>query len=131
MNLTNDFAHESRVQRDNVVGTFCGSPIVTLDEMEIEGDIIRDIRCKILDGQLSPSPGMAEVLPGEARCNDGVVRRETTAEAVGYDKFHTVEPIEVKGSRVSIAEARQAAQEGKTVYWRPNREECAIIVEEK
>lgn len=111
-------AHDERVQRDNVVGSFCGSPIVTLDKFGMEVDEERDLvnRLAVSGGTSAP----AEILPGEERCADGIIRRSTTAEAVGYDTYHNQEAIEAGQKRVSMADAVQASKEGSMVYYRPN-----------
>jgi hypothetical protein len=63
----------------------------------------------------------AEILPGEERCADGVIRRSTTTEVVGYDTYHNQAQTEAGQQRVGLEEARKAAAAGSVVYWRPNR----------
>jgi hypothetical protein len=111
-------AHDSRVLRDNIVGEFCGSPIITLDELGIAADEQLDLnrRLKFSTGTSVP----AEVLPGEEICSDGIIRRVTTAEAVGYDTYHNQEAIEEDTLRVTIDSARSFSKGGQMVYWRPN-----------
>jgi len=72
--LDNLVAHTSRVQRENVVGTFCQMPIVTLDELGVEVDVAVDqgIRLRNSSGT-SIAP---ELLPGEVICADNIIRRE-------------------------------------------------------
>ena len=85
--INNDVAHEDRVQRDNVVGEFCGTPIVTLDETGIRVDELRDTRRRVFLGKSSKSPSTAEVLPGEVICSDNLIRRVTTAEVTKQGRY--------------------------------------------
>lgn len=118
--LDNNIAHDSRVQRDNVLGNFCGVPIITLDEVGMDVDVVRDQnrRLSVSSGESIPP----EVLPGEEICSDGIIRRTTTAEAMGYDTYHNQAATEVGTRRGGIEEGRLAAMEGKLVMWRPNRD---------
>lgn len=118
--LDNNIAHDSRVQRDNVVGTFCGAPIITLDEVGMDVDVVRDQnrRLSVSSGQSIPP----EVLPGEEVCSDNVIRRTTTAEAMGYETYHNQAATELGTKRGGIEEGRLAADAGKLVMWRPNRD---------
>jgi hypothetical protein len=86
-------AHDGRMQRDNSVGSFCGAPIVTLDEFGMEVDEARDLAARLAVSSGISVP--AEILPGEERCADGIIRRITTAEAVGYNVFKDGRPVEV------------------------------------
>jgi hypothetical protein len=86
-------AHDGRMQRDNSVGSFCGAPIVTLDEFGMEVDEVRNLSNRLAVSSGTSVP--AEILPGEERCADGIIRRITTAEAVGYDVFKDGRPVEV------------------------------------
>lgn len=131
--LDNTTAHESRVQRDNVVGEFCHVPIVTLDELGVEADELRDLnnRLRFSSGISAP----AEVLPGEEICPDGIVRRSTAAEVIGYDTYHNQVAIEEGTTRAGLGLARLASLAGKMVHYRPNRDvnpmtEYALIYEE-
>jgi hypothetical protein len=112
-------AHDGRVQRGNVLGQFCGVPIVTLDEFNIEVDEERDLWNRIANSSGTSIP--AEILPGEERCKDGIIRRQTTAEAQGYDTYHNQEQIEQGRNRSSVQDGKLAAEAGKLIYWRPNR----------
>jgi hypothetical protein len=43
----------------------------------------------------SDIPNTAEVLPGQVICADNIIRRETTAEAKGYDTFKAQNPVKM------------------------------------
>jgi hypothetical protein len=86
-------AHDERMQRDNAIGAFCGLSIVTLDEFGMEVDEARDLATRLVVSSGISVP--AEILPGEERCADGIIRRITTAEAVGYNVFKDGRPVEV------------------------------------
>lgn len=118
--LDNNIAHDSRVQRENVIGYFCNVPIITLDEEGMDADVQRDLsmRMRFSTGQSIP----AEVLPGEEICSDNIIRRSTTAEAIGYDTYHNQVAIEAGTQRGGINVARLASLAGKLVTWRPNRD---------
>jgi len=134
------FAHDERMQRDNTVGSFCGAPIVTLDEfgMEVDREHETNLLCGkprlYVDSYLTPDDEgygkllmsthnsiPAEILPGEERCADGIIRRSTTAEVIGYDTYHNQAAIEAGQQRVSMADAKQASKDGAMVHYRPNR----------
>lgn len=153
--LTLNEAHTDRVNRDEVLGEFCGKPIFRLDVLGMEID--RDNEVFALCGPARPylvwydlyssegtqesyvQPGKyfnpeygtskqsthnnvpAEILPGEKRCDDGIIRRLTTTEVVGYDTYHNQEAIEAGQQHVGLEAAREAADAGSVVYWRPNR----------
>lgn len=112
-------AHDERVQRDNAVGYFCGSPVVTLNKFGMEVDELRELTNRLAASSHTSIP--AEVLPGEEICSDGIIRRITTAEVQGYDTYHNQEQIEAGQRRVSMAEAQQASKDGAMVHYRPNR----------
>ncbi len=118
--LDNNIAHDLRVQRDNVVGHFCGVPIITLDEVGMDVDVVRDqnARLSVSSGQSIPP----EVLPGEEICSDNVIRRATTAEAIGYDTYHNQAATEAGTERGGITLGKLAALAGKLIMWRPNRD---------
>lgn len=119
LSLRSDSVHEDRVQRSSIVGSFCGQPIITLDELGAEVDDATDLYARLDMSSHTSIP--AEILPGEERCADGIIRRMTTAEAVGYDTYHNQESIEKGQKHGSIELGRLAAIAGKMVYWRPNR----------
>lgn len=120
--LDNNIAHDIRVLRDNPSGLFCGSPVVSLDEIGMDADVAADqtLRLKFSSGTSIPP----EILPGEERCDDGIIRRTTTAEVIGYDTYHSEEVTEEGMQRISIADAKQAAG---LVYWRPSNKEYALV----
>lgn len=137
LDITN--AHTDRVQRENVLGNFCDIPIVTLDALGMEADQENEVYrlCQedslYQDSYLTPEDkgyGVflhsthdsfpAEILPGEVRCEDGIIRRTTAAETIGYDSYHNQAVVESGQQRVSIADGVKAAQDGAMVYFRPN-----------
>ena len=126
------YAHDDCVHRDQVFGSFCGEPIVWLDELGMEVNEERELvnRVAVSSGTSIP----AEILPGEERCADGIIRHTTTAEAQG-DVYYNREFTETGQKRVSIAEGREAAQEGYMVYFRPDGRvgegEYTLVEEEK
>ena len=124
-------AHDERVQRNNVKGSFCGQPIVGLDELGMEVDQQREAQ-RLVDSSSGTSVP-AEVLPGELRCDDGIIRRVTTAEAIG-DTYYNQEYTEENTRRISIAEAQQLSKDGLLVFYRPNKRvgegEYALVTEE-
>lgn len=99
--------------------TFCGLPIKGLDQEAANVDLIK-LETRRLVKYSSGKSIPAEVLPGEMICADGIIRRGTTAEAVGYDTYHNQEYTEKDAKRVSIGVARLAATDGKLILWRPN-----------
>jgi len=118
LNLRSESISNERVNED-VVGSFCGQRIVTIDALGADADEVADLHLRLMASSGTSFP--AEVLPGEEVCADGIIRRTTTAEAVGYDTYHNQEQIETGQKRVSIADARKAAKDGAVVYFRPNR----------
>ena len=119
LRLKSESINNSRVNENDVIGYFCGQRIVTIDELGAEADDEADLQIRLMtSSHTSISP---EILPGEERCVDGIIRRVTTAEAVGYDVYHNQEQIEAGQKRVSIAEAVQASKDGAMVHYRPNR----------
>ena len=118
LSLRSDQVHEDRMQRNNIVGSFCGQPIITVDEFKADADELTGLYLRL--NTLSHTSIDAEILPGEERCADGIIRRSTTAEAQGYDNYHNKEQIEAGQQQVSIAEGREAAKAGAMVFFRPN-----------
>lgn len=118
---------------EKVIGHFCGSPIRELYMREVELDDLVDVNRTIEANRKTPSTFTADLLPGEIVCTDGIVRRDTTSEAVGYDEFHAYEQPEGT-RRVTIAEGREFAKQGLNITFRPDRvvgqEEFAIVHEE-
>lgn len=119
LNAKVEMVHEDRVQRGNVVGVFCGQNIVTIDEVGAEVDSMADLYMRLATSSHTSIP--AEILPGEERCADGIIRRTTTAEAQGYDDYHNKEQIEAGLQRGGLDLGRLASLAGELVYWRPNR----------
>jgi hypothetical protein len=132
------FAHHSRT--GEAIGTFCGSPVVTLDELGMEVDQVRDTVNRIVSSSGTSIP--AEIMPGEMRCADGIIRRTTTREVTGEQHAILTDPLakwHPKGQDdgeavpeerlcVSIADARVASEEGKIVTWRTAGELSEVIV---
>lgn len=113
----------------NMVGDFCGSPIVEMYLEEMDVDRIVDVQRTIEINRNSPK-GTVEILPGEMICDDNIIRRGSTAEA--NPEFYNYQ-ISVDARKVTLAEARQLLDEGAMITWRPNRvvgqEEFAIVHE--
>jgi hypothetical protein len=97
-------AHDARVQRYNIVGVFCDSPIVTLDYFGMEVDEERELANRLAASSHISIP--AEILPGEERCSDGIIRRTTAAEAVGYDEYKERCPVELPTGQSSYAKSK-------------------------
>jgi hypothetical protein len=68
-----------------------------------------------------------ELLPDEV-IKSNAIRRTTTAEVIGYDKFHTPETPE--GQQVPIDVARSFSHAGLLITWRPGNQDFAVIHEE-
>ena len=119
LSLRSSSVSEDRMQRTNIIGSFCGQPIITIDELGAEVDDDAELHIRLMSSSGISIP--AEILPGEERCKDGIIRRQTTAEAQGYDTYHNQEQIEQGRSRKSIPYGKLAAKDGKIVYWRPHR----------
>jgi hypothetical protein len=127
-NVGPTYSHDGLFAED-VLGTFCGTPIVALDERAVDVDLLVEIGRTIEANKVSAQGNTAEVLPGELVCTDGIVRRETSAEAVGYDRFYAYESP--KGTtKVSIPVARKYQGED-VIEWRPDHvvgtEEFALL----
>jgi hypothetical protein len=127
--------HNDRVEK--VIGYFCGSPIYALSTQEADFDAARYRRNIVLmNKELSDTQSevsTAEVLPGELVCPDGIVRRGTTAEAIG-DEYYNQAVSEENTQRISIVEAQVHSDAGAVVTWRPDRKcgqgEFALLHEE-
>ena len=129
-NLTLGYTHDGNLA-DNIVGTFCGSPIITLDSRAVDIDDIVEA-ARIIEENKGGSTYTAEVMPGELVCTDSIVRRGTSAEALGYDELHAYG--QPKGTtKVSIPVAREY-QGNALVDWRPDHvvgtEEFALVYTE-
>jgi len=129
-NVAPGYTHDG-ILASNILGTFCGSPIVTMDSRATDIDnVVETLR--IIEENKGGATYTAEVLPGELVCTDSIVRRGTSAEAVGYEKFYAYD--QPKGTtKVSIAEARKY-QGDKMIHFRPDKVtgegEHALIYEE-
>jgi hypothetical protein len=119
LTLRSEAISNERVNQTDVVGNFCGQPIITVNALGAEEDDEVDMLRRIFSSSGTSVP--AEVLPGEERCADGIIRRITTTEAVGYDVYHNQDQIEKGQKREGLNVGRLAALAGKVVYWRPNR----------
>jgi hypothetical protein len=124
------YAHSSRV--GSAVGSFCGSPIVELDEIGMEVDVENELQSVIKNS--TGTSIAAEVLPGEEICTDNIIRRTTTAEAQG-DAYYKQEKAEENTQKISIAEAQVHYEAGALLTWRPDRvtnklSEYALLHEE-
>ena len=98
---------------------FCGSPILGIDSLAVKDAANRFIEEAVRLGKNNPSPNTAEVLPGEEICPDNVIRRGTTAEAMG-DAYYNREFEEKDMKKVSIGVAQLASDSGELVCWRPD-----------
>lgn len=133
MKLDSLIAHNDSVSE--VVGAFCGTPIYALAVSSMDMATERETRNAVLASkEFGESPNVAEVLPGEEICADGIIRRTTTAEAVG-DDYYKQEKAEENTQKISIAEAQVHSEAGALVTWRPNRvvnklNEYALLHEE-
>jgi hypothetical protein len=82
------------IKRDEVIGVFCGSPVYLLDEDSAEAHaaaydalVVEPIEAELREEEWKARTALL-LLPGEERCADGIIRRTTTAEALGYDDYH-------------------------------------------
>jgi hypothetical protein len=80
------YSHSKNIGEE--VSNFCGTPIRIYNDLEMELDVLLDVqRTVIANKEVSAASIPAEVMPGEVHCSDNIIRRETTAEAIGYDAF--------------------------------------------
>jgi hypothetical protein len=132
--------NDDSVDRSNVLGEFCGSPVYALDEnsaeainAEFDALVVEPALAELRDERWKAQVALL-LLPGEERCDDGIIRRTTTAEVIGYDTYHNQEATEAGTRRVIIVEAQQASKDGKLIMWRPNKfvgeGEYALVAEE-
>ena len=114
MNLDIMYTHNNNVTRQ--VGDFHGIPIMGLDKRDM--DVDRSIEHRwIIDANLQGL--QAEVLPGEVVSEeDMVIRRATTAEAIGPVFYEYQQPENTM--RVPIDAARSFSNGGAMVTWRPD-----------
>ena len=91
-----NYSHSKNIGEQ--VGNFCDVPILTYDNFELELDVESDTQKTVLQNKAmgcSDVPNTAEVLPGQVICADNIVRRTTTAEAIGYDTFKEKQPVKM------------------------------------
>jgi hypothetical protein len=119
LTLRSEAVNNSRLNQNDVLGNFCGQPIITLDTLGAEADDEADLHLRLMLSSHNSVP--AEILPGEVLCKDNVIRRSTAVEVIGYDTYHNQEQIEAGTQRGSIELGRLAALAGKLVHFRPNR----------
>lgn len=130
--IDNLVAHDSRIDRESV-GTFCGSPIFSMDEKGMDADVLAAVYVNVKVGKKQREEGLvgttAEILPGEELCTDNIIRRSTTAEAIGYDAFYAQQREKVVNAKeVTLAQARKAAKAGAMITWLQN---TALIHQEE
>jgi hypothetical protein len=88
-----NYSHSKNI--GEAVGSFCELPIRSYDNFALELDVALDVQRTVLRNQAmgcSDIPTTAEILPGEVLCADNIIRRTTTAEAVGYDTYMEKRP---------------------------------------
>src|ERR1035437_9573219 len=91
-----NYSHSKNI--GEAVGDFCGVPINSYSTFDLELDVALDAQRTALRNRAmgcSDVPSTAEILPGEVLCSDNIIRRETTAEAAGYDAFKEKNPVEM------------------------------------
>jgi hypothetical protein len=119
--LDNLVAHDSRVNHSDVTGFFCGSPVITMDEEGMDADVIAAVYVNVALGKAQRAEGLdsipAEVLPGEEICADNIIRRSTTAEAIGEAFYAQLETNVVNGGRVTLEDAKSLSDEGAMLTW--------------
>lgn len=93
MRLDVNYSHSKNIGAQ--VGEFHGVPVNTYDPFDLELDEALSTQRTVLSNQASgvEAPSAVEILPGEVLCSDNIVRRETTAEAMGYDAFVLERPV--------------------------------------
>ena len=83
-----NYSHSKNI--GEAVGTFCGVPINSYCNFDLELDVAIDSQNTILRNRAmgcSDIPSTAEILPGEVLCTDNIIRRETTSEVTGNGKY--------------------------------------------
>jgi hypothetical protein len=113
--LTLDPLYAKAEHLGEVIGHFCSTPIRTLNQRAVDLDQLLEVQ-HIVDLGMAPAP--AEILPGERTCEDGIIRRVTSAEAVGPEFYNFAIPKDMR--KVGITEARQASLAGEMVWFRPD-----------
>ena len=124
------FSHNDAVKE--TVGNFYGLPIRRMSVREL--DVNRQtMTLELIEAKLEGL--QAEILPGEVVSEeDMVIRRATTAEAIGPAFYEYTAPADAL--RTSLAEARVASKVGAMVSWRPDGktgrdEEFALVHQEE
>lgn len=111
---------------------FCGVPIRSYDRFDLELDHALAVQRTVLCNQATGInfPNTAEILPGEVLCSDNIVRRVTTAEAIGYDVYKETEPatyITGNGGFAYSPEENRWTREGGNVGQSTPEEMCAWL----
>jgi len=104
------------------VGEFHGTAIRAMNPIDVELREIKDIQFRARLA-LGTEPVSAEVLPGEVVV-DNVIRRATTAEALGEEFYAMAIP---EGTRVKPEDALGE----RMVTWRPHGASFAVIHQEE
>ena len=92
-----NYSHSKNIG-ESIGHDFCGVPINAYSIFDLELDVALDAQRTVLRNRAmgcSDIPNTAEILPGELLCSDNVIRRETTAEATGYDSFKEQNPVKL------------------------------------
>lgn len=133
MQLDPLYLHNDDVSEASI-GEFYGTKIRSVDpDVAEERALLETLEIVEQNKAFGISPSYLEVLPGEAICEDAIVRRTTTAEAQG-EVFYDYE-LPPSTHKASIEDAKKLSDEGHMVTWRPDRAvnketEFAIIHEE-
>lgn len=88
-----NYSHSKNIGAE--VGSFCDVPINSYDNFDLEVDKALASQWTVLIGKGKDTSNTAEILPGEVLCSDNIVRRSTTAEAIGYDAFKEKQPVKM------------------------------------
>ena len=91
-----NYSHSKNI--GEAVGNFCELLIRHYDNFDLELDVALDVQSTVLRNRAmgcSDIPNTAEIMPGELLCADNIIRRVTTAEAVGYDTFKEKNPVKM------------------------------------
>ena len=91
-----NYSHSKNIGEST--GDFCGVPILSYNNFDLELDVELDAQRTVLRNKAlgcSDIPNTAEILPGEILCADNIIRRVTAAEAVGYDEFKEKNPVKM------------------------------------
>ena len=83
-----NYSHSKNIGES--IGEFCGVPIRTYNNFDLELDVALDVQRTVLRNQAmgcSDTPNTAEILPGEVLCADNLIRRETASEVAGKGRY--------------------------------------------